>query len=141
MSVLSKLNSIEICEVRVEDAKSTFSYGLYCLCCKAFINDFEGFSDSITKLLGLLQIAVDMHYGTYCKIKQKNKDTNKKSPEQQVFSSMCFDPDKLKKLGDDANARNVKFLPCSALNSSTEEFSMKTLELINSLKVDKLTHP
>ncbi len=77
----------------------------------------------------------------YCKITQKNVDTNKKSSEQQVFSSMCFDPAKFNKIGDDVNARNVKFLPCSALNSSTEEFSMKTLELINSLKVDKLTNP
>ncbi len=42
---------------------------------------------------------------------------------------------------DDVNARDVKFLPCSALISSTKELSMKTLELINSLKVDKLTHP
>ncbi len=58
MLVLSKLNSIKICEIGVEDAKSTFSYGLYCSCCKSFIIDFEGFSDSITKLLGLLHTAV-----------------------------------------------------------------------------------
>ena len=141
MSVLSKLNSIEIQEVGVEDAKSTFSYGLYCSCCKKFITDFDGFSDSITKLLSLLQIAVDVHYGTYCKIKTKNNDTNKKSSEQQVFSSMCFDPAKFNKMADDVDARDVEFLPCDALNSTTEEFSEKTLELINSLKLDKLTYP
>ncbi len=72
---------------------------------------------------------------------RKNVNTKKKSSEQQVFSSMCFDPAKFNKMCDDVNARNVKLLPCSALNSSTEEFSMKTFELINSLKVDKLTHP
>ncbi len=141
MSVLSKLNAIEIREVGVEDAKSTFSYGLYCSCCKKFITDHEGFSDSITKLLGWLQIAVDVHYGTYCKIKPKNKDAKKKSSDKQVFSSMCFDPAKFNKMADDVNARNIEFLPCDALNSSKEEFSMKTLELINSLKVDKLTYP
>ncbi len=54
---------------------------------------------------------------------------------------MCFDPAKFKKMCDDVNARDVEFVPCSALNSSTEEFSMKTSELINSLKVDKLTIP
>ncbi len=96
MSVLSKMNSIEILEVGVEDAKSTFSYGLYCSCCKKFITDHEGFSDSITKLLGLLQIAVDVHYGIYCKIKQRNKDTKRKTSEQQDFIPMCFDPSKLK---------------------------------------------
>ncbi len=106
-----------------------------------FITDFEGFTDSITKLLGLLQTAVDVNYGTYCKIMKENVDTKKKSSEQQVFSSMCFDPAKFKKMCDDVNARKGGFVPCSALNSSTEEFSMKTLELINSLKVDKLTHP
>ncbi len=138
---MSKLNSIEIREIGVEDAKSSFHYGLYCSCCKMFITNFEGFSDSITKLLGLLQTAVDVHYGTYCKITEKNVDTKKKSSEQQVFSSMCFDPAKFKKICDDVNARNVEFIPCSAFNSSTEEFSMKTLELINSLMVDKLTIP
>ncbi len=127
-------------EAGVEDAKSTFSYGKYFSCCKMFITVFEGFSDSITNFFGLLKIVVDMLYGTCCKIKQKNVDTNKKSPEQQIFSSMCFDSAKFNKIGDDVNARNVKFISCSALNSSTEEFSMKTLELINSLKVDKLTH-
>ena len=141
MSVLSKLNAIEIREVGVESSKSTFSYGLYCSCCKNFITNLDGFSDSITKLLGLLQIAVDVHYGTYCKIKPKNKDTNQKSSDQQVFSSMCFDPTKFNKMVNDVDTRNVEFLPCDALNSSKEEFSMKTLELINSLKVDKLTYP
>ncbi len=44
-------------------------------------------------------------------------------------------------MSDDVNARNVEFLPCDALNSTTEEFSDKTLELINSLTLDKLTYP
>ncbi len=74
-------------------------------------------------------------------IKQRNKDTNQKSSEQQVFTPMCFDPEKLKKMEYEVNAKDIKFISCNALNGSTEEFSKKTLELINSLKFDKLTYP
>ncbi len=132
---------IKIGEVGVELAELIFCYGMYCSCYKTFITDFEGFSHSITKLLGLMQIAVDVHYGTYCKVKPKNVDTSKNSSKQQVFSSMYFDPAKFNKMCDDVNERDVEFLPCSAFNRSTEEFSMKTLDLFNSLKNDKLTYP
>ncbi len=67
MSVLSKLNSIEICSVSVKD---TF-YGLHGSCCKQFVTSRAGFSASISKLFGLMQNAVDMHYGTFCMIKEK----------------------------------------------------------------------
>ncbi len=58
-----------------------------------------------------------------------------------TFSSMCFDPAKSKKMADEANTKDVEFIPYSVLNGSTEEISNKTLELINSLKVDKLIYP
>ncbi len=63
MSVVSNLKSIKIREVGAEGAKSTFSYGLYCSCCTKFITNYEGFSDYIVKLLGLLQIAVNLQFG------------------------------------------------------------------------------
>ncbi len=74
-------------------------------------------------------------------IKKRNKDINGKSSGQQLFTPMCFDPAKSKTMADDVNATDVEFVPCSALNSSTEEFSKKTLELINFLKVHELTYP
>ncbi len=74
MSVLSKLNSIEICEKG---------------CYKKFITNHRGFSDSIIKLLGLLPIAVDVHCGTHCKIKQSNIDTKNKSSLSSKYFHLC----------------------------------------------------
>ncbi len=53
---------------------------------------------------------------------------------------MCFNPEKSKKMDVEFNARDVEFVPCNALNGSTQEFSKKMLESINSLKFDKLTY-
>ncbi len=44
-------------------------------------------------------------------------------------------------MADEINAKDVEFIQCSALNGSAEEFSKKALELIYSLKFDKLTYP
>lgn len=60
-------------------AKATFCYGLYCSCCNEFITNSDRFSSSIVTLLGWLFIAVDVHFSTYCKIKQKNSDPKEKS--------------------------------------------------------------
>ncbi len=59
-----------------------------------FITKSEGYSGSTVKFLGVLQIAVDMHYGTYCKIKQSIEDVKGESSELQTYISICFDPAK-----------------------------------------------
>ena len=72
MSPLSKLNAIEIREGQLgENPKANVRYGLYCACCKQFITNSDGFTASISKLVDLLQIAPDVHYGTYCIFREK----------------------------------------------------------------------
>ncbi len=54
---------------------------------------------------------------------------------------MCFDPAKYEKIDYDILSENIKFVKCNALDSSSDELSSKALELINTLKFDKLTYP
>ncbi len=141
MSVLSKLNSIEIRGVGKENAAATSDYGLYCSCCNQFLTNSEGFSDSISNLLELMQIAVDVHYGTYCTIKASRLSTEDDSQEYRYYTSMCFIPAKFKRLADGVKARKIEFVSCSVLENWTQDVSSKTLELINALKFDKLAYP
>ncbi len=95
MSVLSKLNLIEICQVSVKESKQIDLYGLYCSCCKQFITNAAGFSFSVSKLLDTMQIAAVGHYRTDCKIKQNGSDSNDDDmdlTELLPYTPMCFDP-------------------------------------------------
>ncbi len=65
MSPLSKLNAIEICEAQWGNPDVNVQYGLYRACCKQFITNSDGFTASISKLVDLLQIAPNVHYGTF----------------------------------------------------------------------------
>ncbi len=71
MSPLSKLNAIEMCEAGWGNSEATVHYGLYCACCKQFIANSDGFTSSISKLVDLLQIAVDVHFGAFCTLREK----------------------------------------------------------------------
>ncbi len=141
MSPLSKLNAIEIREAQLgENPKANVQYGLYCACCNQFITNSDGFTASISKLVDLLQIAPDVHYGTYCIFREKIEDQNNNSSSQPTYTSMCFDPAKYEKLDHNILSKNIEFVKCNALDSSSEELSSKALELINALKFDKLTY-
>ena len=63
------------------------------------------------------------------------------SSPQPTYISMCFYPAKYEKLDHNILSKNIKFVKCNALDSSSEELSSKALELINALKFDKLTYP
>jgi len=89
----------------------------------------------------LLQIAVDVHYGTFCTFREKIADLNNNSSSQPTYTSMCFDPAKYEKLNHDVLSQNIEFVKCNALDSSPGSISLKALELINALKFDKLTYP
>ncbi len=54
---------------------------------------------------------------------------------------MCFDPAKYEKLDYNIRSKKMEFVKCNDMNSSSEELSSKALELINTLKFDKLTYP
>ena len=140
MSVLSKLNSIEICSV----STSQTLYCLTCSSCKKIITNKEGFSLSISKLYNLMQIAVDIHFGTYCMIRKKGSDSDNNDSDltdRLYHTPTCFDPKTSMKLEKDIDAEGIRVIPCAALNSNDKEISNKALELINALKFDKLTYP
>ncbi len=65
----------------------------------------------------------------------KSADCTKESSPQPKYTSMCFDPTKSSKFHDDV------YTQCNALYSTSEELSLKALELINALKFDKLNYP
>ncbi len=96
MSVLSKLNSIEVCEVAIKNGNATFNY---------FTNS-EGFSASISMLLGIMQIADDVPYDTHCNIKPSSANPKDKSPDKHSYS-FCFDLLKSNKIDDDINTQNM----------------------------------
>ena len=135
------LNSIKICEVAVENADTPIQYGLYCSSCNQLVTNSKGFTASISKLLDSLQVAVNVHYGTYCTIKARSLDTEVDSQEHSFYTSMCFSPAKSKKLADGVKARKIEFVSCSVLENWTQDVSSKALELINALKFDKLAYP
>ncbi len=60
-----------------------------------------GFMALISKLVDLLQIAIDVHYGTFCTFREKIDDQNDTSSPQLTYTSMCFDPAKYEKLDHD----------------------------------------
>ncbi len=129
MSVLSKLNSIEIRSVSVNDNL----YGLCCSCYNELITTTEGFSPSISKLINLMQIVIDLHYGTYCMITENRKDSDNddsNSFNQMFHTPTCFDPKMATKLANDFDAEGIRLIRCKALISSDKESSKKALELI-----------
>ncbi len=73
MSPPSKLNAIEIHEAEWGNSEATVHYGLYCAYCKQFITNSDGFTASVSKLVDLLQIADNLHYGTFCNFREKSK--------------------------------------------------------------------
>ncbi len=54
---------------------------------------------------------------------------------------MCFDPAKYEKLDPNVLSQNIEFVQCDAQNSASEEISSNALQLIKTLKFDKLTCP
>ena len=140
MSVLSKLNAVEIRLVSVNENM----YGLFCSCCNAYITTQQGFSPSISKLINLMRIAVDVHYCTYCEITENRKDPDNddsNSSDRMFHTPTCFDPKMATKLAADLKAEGIRYTQCGVLGSSKDEMSKKALELINALKFDKLTYP
>ncbi len=107
MSPLSKLNVIEIHEAGRGNSEATVDYGLYCACCKQFITNSDGFTYSIYKLVDLLQIAVDVHFGMFCTFRDKSDDQNNNSSYQPTYTSMCFDPAIYEKLDHNVLSQNI----------------------------------
>ncbi len=89
MLPLSKLNAIEIREAGRGNSQASVHYGLFCACCKQFITNSHGFTAFIFKLVDLLQIAVDVHYRTFCNFTERSDDQTCPQVNSLLSESYC----------------------------------------------------